>query len=73
MRKHSRRYLVFRYQYREMSRPAWAAEYWAPSERWERVVDYLPATILHDPGIIEVHARNAEEAKRIVKRKFENY
>lgn len=56
------RYYVYRYRYREMLRPRWDA---SPVKDG---VDILPPTILSDPGILIIEARNRRIAKAMGRR-----
>jgi len=58
MKQKTKEYFVYRYQYQEMKQPKWGAE---------TNIDALPPTVLSDPGVIRVKARNKKSAIAFVK------
>lgn len=65
-RRRQRQYLVYRYQYVEMPAPRWDAKRYYPEDR-QGSYDTLPPTVMAEPGIVRVTARNKVEAIRMVK------
>lgn len=49
-------YRVYRYQYHDMPKPRWGAQLHVDG------VDSLPCSVLASPGILNIEARNKQEA-----------
>ncbi len=58
MKHRTKDYFVFKYQYQDMKHPKWDAK---------ADIDTLPPTVLADPGVIKVKARNKKSAIAFVK------
>lgn len=65
-----RQYLVYRYQYREMPAPRWDAKRYYQCDP-QGSYDTLPPTVMAEPGIIKVTAKNKGQAIRLVKNPYE--
>jgi len=65
-KKTQRQYLVYRYQYNDMPAPKWGAKRYYQGDP-QGSYDTLPPTVMAEPGIVEVTARNKGQAIHLVK------